>query len=453
MKRLLFLTFLVISLSGFSQTSFTIKGEIDSFPGGMVQIASFFGEFTDVFDSTEVKPDGKLEFIMTKEQLPGYYRIVMDKEKYIDLIYNNENIVFSSDFNAPFDSLEFQSSTENQLYYDFVEFLGPNQLELDILNPLTGIYPETSPLYPGIIERFEEVQQERADYINDITKKYPDAYATRVLKTQRRPWLTSEMTEQERLEHLKLYYWDEIDLTDTELLRSNVYPNLIIEYLSMYGNRNFTQEQLEASFITCVDMILGAAMDNEQIYSYFLEYLVHGFERYHFDKVLDHIAVNYAYEEMCENENLDEEVVRRLKNYQNLSIGKPAPNIVFDNLAGSDNDLYSINNQFVLIVFWASWCPHCNEILPEIKTLYETLKMDIEVVAVSIDKEKAEYDAALAEGEYPWINYCDYSGWDSKPAKDFNVYATPTMFLLDMEKTIIAKPITYNELVSELEKL
>jgi len=261
------------------------------------------------------------------------------------------------------------------------------------------------------------------------------------------------MSEGERIEHLKLYFWDDIDLTDTDLLRSNVYPNLIIEYLSLYGNRNFNQEQLENAFIQCVDVILGASMDNEEIYSFFLEYIVTGFERYHFDKVLDHIAVNYAFDETCENESLDEEVVRRLQNYQNLSIGKPAPEIHFENLAGSDNKLGSISNQYVLIVFWASWCPHCNELLPQIQALYETLKLDIEVVSISIDTDKEEYETAVNEGAYPWLNYCDLAGWNSQPALDYNVYATPTMFLLDEEKTIIAKPITYNELIKELSKL
>jgi len=452
MKHALILAFFLLSLGGYSQNRYTIDGKITGFPGGMVYLSSFYGEFTSVFDSVEVTPDGNLQFVMDGRMLPGYYRIMMGEEQFVDLIYNNENISFSSDFDFIFDSLKIISSNENQIYYSLVKYLSDNQLELDILSPLTDIYPKGSILYPDIVKRFEQVQEERIQHIQTIVAEFPNAYVTRVVKAQRRPYLSPNMNEEERIEHLKLYYWDDIDLTDTSLLRSNVYPNLIIEYLGLYGNRQFTQEQLEESFIRAVDVMLGESMDNEKVYGFFLQYLVNGFERYHFDKVLDHIATNYAHDEMCENENLDEEVVKRLKNYQNLSVGKPAPEIILNNPWKNYNDLYSIKTQFVLILFWASWCPHCNEILPELVELYETLKMDIEILSVSIDTDKEAYQSALDEGRYPWINYCDFTGWDSRPAVDYNVYATPTMFLLDGNKTIIAKPITLSELLTELGK-
>jgi hypothetical protein len=37
-------------------------------------------------------------------------------------------------------------------------------------------------------------------------------------------------------------------------------------------------------------------------------------------------------------------------------------------------------------------------------------------------------------------------------AIDYNVYATPTMFLLDKKKNIVAKPITFNELNKVLKE-
>jgi len=453
MKRFLLLAFVLLSYLVHSQEIYSIKGSITGFPGGMVYLSGYYGEFTPIFDSVAVTPDGNINFVMDHEKLPGYYRVVLGEEKYVDLIFNYEDIEFTTSFDHAFDSLQIIVSRENTIYYKFIKFLNDNQRELEILSPLTEIYPKSSILYPEIVARFVQVQKEREEYIGDIVNTYPDGYVTKVVKTQRTPYLSPEMTERERIEHLKLYYWDKVDLTDVSLLRSNVYPSLIIAYLGLHGNRNFSQEELEESFMSAVDIMLGASMDNEEVYAYFLEYLVNGFERYHFDKVLDHIATNYALEENCENENLDEEVVKRLKNYQNLSIGKPAPEIDFNNMAGSDTNLYSINNQYVLLVFWASWCPHCNELLPAIAALYETLTTDIEIVAISIDKNKTEYETALKEGYFPWINWCDYNGWNSKPAVDYNIYATPTMFLLDAEKTIIAKPITYNELITELSKL
>ncbi len=61
------------------------------------------------------------------------------------------------------------------------------------------------------------------------------------------------------------------------------------------------QAQLEDEFIKAVDKIMYETMDNSLIYEFIVEYLVGGFEKYHFEKVLDYIADNYS-PEQCENE-------------------------------------------------------------------------------------------------------------------------------------------------------
>jgi hypothetical protein len=38
-----------------------------------------------------------------------------------------------------------------------------------------------------------------------------------------------------------------------------------------------------------------------------------------------------------------------------------------------------------------------------------------------------------------------YKGWDGKTVNDFYIYAAPTMFLLDKDKKIISKPMTFEE--------
>ena len=76
----------------------------------------------------------------------------------------------------------------------------------------------------------------------------------------------------------------------------------------------------------------------------------------------------------------------------------------------------------------------------------------MQIMAISLDTDKEEWMAALQEGEYTWINASELKGWDSQVAIDYNIYATPTMFLLDRDKKILAKPITLKELKQALYK-
>jgi len=271
---------------------------------------------------------------------------------------------------------------------------------------------------------------------------------------QRRPiFLAPELTEAGRREYTIEHFFDPIDFSDVELVRSNVYTTLAIDYISLYSNPNFTQEQLENAFIGAVDKIMYEAMDNSIVYEFIVDYLVGGFERFHFDKVLDYIAENYT-PEQCENEERKTDLQTRLKKYAELTNGKQAPDITIPGVNGKQIKLSKIRAEYTLVLFWASWCPHCNETLPKILNIYEnsTNRKKLEVLSISLDKEMEEWKSAIDSANYTWLDACDLKAWDGPSAVDYNVYATPSMFLLDKDKKIVAKPITFEELLRALQK-
>lgn len=453
MRSIISLLFFLISGLLFSQNSFEITGTVSSLPEKKVYLGSFYGEKVTVVDSAQVGPEGTFNFAVHTALARGYHRVILAKDHYVDLIVNNENIRFSTDFDHPLDSLRFAESLENRIYYDFLKEINRNRLKEDLLSTLVDFFPKDDAFYPEIARQYEEAQRDMQRYIDSIAATYPHLYVSRVLRAQQRPFMGAELTPEERTDLLKSNYWSYVDMSDTSLLRSTVYTNLAIDYLSLHSSRQFTQEQLESAFIGAVDMILSHSMEDESIYRFMLEYLVKGFEKYHFDKVLDHISTTYTIEEGCENEDIDSEVVKRLKNYQNLSVGKPAPGMVLPDTSGKMVDLRQFSNDYVLLVFWASWCPHCSEMMPKLKEIYHQYRPRLEMIAISIDTDETEYLKALNEGNFPWLNCSDLNGWGTQPAIDYNIYATPTMFLLDKQKTIIAKPITLAELQAELRSV
>jgi thiol-disulfide isomerase/thioredoxin len=110
-----------------------------------------------------------------------------------------------------------------------------------------------------------------------------------------------------------------------------------------------------------------------------------------------------------------------------------------------------VGAEYTLVVFYATTCPHCMSMMPRLKELYEQQKpRRFEVVAVSIDTSRTEWNKFLKEEKLSWINVSDLKGFGGKPADDFNIYATPTMFLLDKGKTILSKPISLMELEQSL---
>ena len=100
-----------------------------------------------------------------------------------------------------------------------------------------------------------------------------------------------------------------------------------------------------------------------------------------------------------------------------------------------------------MILFYATWCPHCQSILPRINELYERQKeKKIEVLAVSMDTSRADWLRYVGQSGTEWLNVSDLKGWRGKAVSDYYIYATPTMFLVDRERKIAAKPLTVEDL-------
>ena len=122
-------------------------------------------------------------------------------------------------------------------------------------------------------------------------------------------------------------------------------------------------------------------------------------------------------------------------------------NIVITDSSGKLIELNKINTEQTLILFYASWCPHCIELIPQISKLYKNqTDSNTEVFAVSIDTTKSDWIHFIEANNLDWINVSNLKGWSGKAATDYYLYATPTMFLVDKQLKLIAKPSSIDEL-------
>ena len=60
------------------------------------------------------------------------------------------------------------------------------------------------------------------------------------------------------------------------------------------------------------------------------------------------------------------------------------------------------------------------------------------MVFVSLDTDKTLFKGF--SGIFPFVSMCDYKKWENKAVKDYYVFATPTMFLLDKNQKILLRP-------------
>jgi peroxiredoxin len=301
--------------------------------------------------------------------------------------------------------------------------------------------------------QFEGIQRLQEQYLDSLGKLYPNAFAVRVATVYQSPFLPATMNKDERIDFLKQHYFDKVDFKDTVLLRSMVFANKAISYLSLYSNNRLAQKQLEAEFIKAVTIMLSAASVNPEIFKFWLDYLVGGFDKYHLDEVITYIADNFQDPFACEDQQRKTALQKKLETFKKIAVGKISPDMEVPDNKGKSVKLSGIMSEYTLVVFWSTQCSHCTAMMPRLKELYDLQKpRRFEVMAVSIDTSRTAWNAFLKEQKLNWINVSDLKGFAGKPADDFNIYATPTIFLLDREKKILSKPISLRELEEALRE-
>ncbi len=121
-----------------------------------------------------------------------------------------------------------------------------------------------------------------------------------------------------------------------------------------------------------------------------------------------------------------------------VEIGKPIPEVTLPSLAGQKVALSDFKGRIVLLAFWASWCPRCEEELTFLQGVYKT-SPDIVVVAINQESQnvsKAHLDRirrTLGDWkiDFPVLIDKNLDAWNA-----FCINALPTSIILDKKGVV-----------------
>jgi peroxiredoxin len=149
-----------------------------------------------------------------------------------------------------------------------------------------------------------------------------------------------------------------------------------------------------------------------------------------------------------------DDIKGRITILERVAIGKPAIDFTLADTEGNDLSLSDLRGQYVLINFWASWCPYCRVENPHLVEVYERFSSpQFEILGVSLDREKEAWLKGIGEDGLQWPQVSDLKGWNSGPAGEYAVRSIPQNVLIDPDGTIIARNLKDKELEEKLEGL
>lgn len=451
-KAGIILLFICFQMSLPAQYSIQVK--VDSMPTKKAYLFEYIGINRNLVDSAKTTADGSFSFNLPADAHPGMYRIVVGPEQFWEIIFNREQIRMRTHFNATIDSLKVLQSRENQLLASYMHFFMDMQRKDELLQRLASLYPASDPFRQQVLRELQKIRASDPEKLTrEIIENNPGTYVASFLKLEVSPKVPAGIDPKEELKYVLDHFWEDVNFADTSLMYSPGLVNKVRTFFSLY-QRSYSPAELEAAMKKGLDRLMSAAAGNEVIFQFLLEDISQWAERTEYDDFFGYLTEFYLAQASCTDEKKKGEYKELVASYQKTSPGKQVPEIVIPRDPKGALVLSEIPSKYILVVFWASWCPHCNDMLPALKKLYDRYsKADLEVVAISVDQKKEDWDAAVRKYGYTWINYSELKGWDCSIAYDYGIRATPTMILIDRKRTVIAKPRNPEILQQKLTEL
>ena len=438
---------LFISSNLFGQT---INGRLKQINNQTIKLEGFNGLNTYLISSIKTDEKGNFKLNYSKSDY-GVGYLISNDNKPLFVILNGEDIkIIGEALNYP-ETIKIINGQENQWFEQYAKEQPIREQALSAWRYLYKIYSEDSLFYDQKLA-LSAIQEEKLRIINEdvaFLEYLPqDSYVKWYLPI--RKLVSSAPTiAQYRPEELPetIKAFRNIDYTDSRLYKSGLFKDAIENHFWLLENSGKPLDTVFEEMKISIDAMMIKLRANEKIFNEVTDYLFDLLEKHSLFQASEYLALKVLNEESC---TINNDLAKQLETYRVMKNGNIAPEIIFtksnfSNPTKAIDKLSDIKSKYTVVVFGASWCPKCNEELPEIAKLYSKWKSkDVEVVFIALEDNKSNF-VNFAK-TFPFPSFSDNNKWDSKIVKDYYVFSTPTMFVLDSKRKIILRPSSVKQM-------
>lgn len=444
-KLFLLATLMIIGVAEVSWSQgHTIQVNVDGITDTTLIMGNFFGERTYVND-TAFSSEGKFLFSGNESLPKGMYFIAAGKTRIFDfIIYDDQEFTLSTSGPDYLENMTVAGGENNTLFVEDMRFNRRMNMEaapyITVLQDSTASPEDKQKAEVAVSQINQQVQQHQ----NEIINSHPESFLAKIFNAQRKVAPPEdESNRDEAIAYYKKHYWDYFDLADPMFLRLNL--PIYREKVNNYLDRLHIQHP--DSLKPAIDFLAQKASANEDTYKYLIWMLTLKYQNptiMGLDELYVYLYDTYfASGEMdyWANEQLKQNLGEFASQLRNSLIGVKAPNMIMLDENLQRKNMYDINTEYTILYFFDPDCHHCKLATPVLDKIYDSGKFDLQVYAVSTDTSMVKMKEYILEMGLDWITV---SGPRTETPPYHTLYdamTTPTIYILDREKMIIAKKL------------
>ena len=444
-------------------TGHSIQITLKPYQNTKVYIGSNYGKSKVIADSCVLNEKSEGVFAGKQKLTPGIYFIVSPKYAILfDFIIDDaQHFKITADTLA-LNNVEITGSKENELFKSYsksINELGTqlSGIELNFKNAKNTI--DSNSFKAAYIQKDKEIKDKRKSFM----ESNPNSMMSYLLNVMQRPEVPEAPIVNGNKDSLypfyyvKNHFWDNVVFNDNRLIRTPFFEDKLDEYFKNYVSRE------PDSIIEEVQYMLTVAKTGKEIYPFLLFKFTNKYISPEFmgqDKVFLHIYQNFFAkgDTSLLNEASKKSIKERAYSMMANQLGLAAPQLVLNDLQEKKISLYDIKSPYTFIAFWDPTCGHCKVEIPRVDSFYKAAWKDLNVTVLSVNinaKEIPAWKTFIKEHHLDnWkhayqtdedLNKEIQAGKPTTIHQLYDVFKTPTFYLLDSNKKIIAKNLTIEQ--------
>lgn len=443
-----------ISSSMFAQTGYRIEGQIKNFSGGDCILANYYTTQLYAKDTAQIDAKGHFVFEGKTPLKGGVYEIVLPDRKTLFriLIADSQTISFSTDTTDLLDNTKIIGSRDNELFYEFQKFMRGKENEYQQLKAQKVVDTDN---------RIKKLQEQRKTFYDNFMKENEGTFTVKLFKASAdpeiptAPKLPNGKTDSAWVfNYYKGHYWDNFDFADERMLQTPFLHQKLERYL-----KDLTI-QIEDSLIKEADFVIGKAIEGKQkdIISYCIWYVTNQYENAKIvgtEGVFVHMGEKYYLTGIMpvSDSSTIKNIANRIKVLKPLLVNKTIPDIGVMSYRNANqlDYIHGIKADYQIVFFYSPTCGHCRESAPKLKVLQDKLhaqNQGVEIMTIAIDGSEEEWRKFVKEFKLENLinGYGLVASRQVVYRNDYDTFSTPTIYVLDKNKKIIARRIGVEDL-------
>jgi len=452
---------LSIFVSAYAQNNIT--GTFSGLTNQQIKLVGFKGFDIYTIDNTQADEKGRFILKFSNNDYGMGYLLSEDNKSFVvilsvesDALSSSKGLRLKGESFAITESIEIVEGNENKLFEQYASEYPRREQTLSAWDYLTKIYRKDS-LF-GIHETPKQAIEKEKKRIKEEDSLFlaglpQNSYVSYYLPIRKLVSSVSTIAQYRTEEiPITIQAFREINYTDKRLYKSGLLKDLIESHFWLIENSGRSLDSVYIEMHKSIDVLVENLLSDEQKLNEITEYLFKFLEKRSLFAASEYLALKLLNEKSC---TINVDFAAQLESYRAMKKGNIAPDFDFKKVViAPDYDaskqpkkLSDLKSKYTVVVFGASWCPQCPQELSKISGLYKKWKeQSVEVVFISLDEDEKLFKSFASM--FPFISICDYQKWESSVAKDYHIFATPTIYFLDNKREILLRPNSVSQLDS-----